>query len=378
MIQMNDLLMQYGNLRTEIHKNIERVLDHGQYIMGPEIHELEKSLTEYVGVRYTVTCASGTDALLLTLLAWGIGEGDAVFTTPFTFIATSEVISLLGATPIFVDIDPETYNITPELLDTAIDKTIKEGKWNPKAVLAVDLFGLPADYDKIKQVASKYNIKVLEDAAQSFGGVYKGNRAGSFGDAAGTSFFPAKPLGCYGDGGAVFTNDSELYEKLKSIRVHGQGMNKYDNIRIGVNSRLDTIQAAILLAKLSVFDEELILRNEVAKKYTNGLEGAVITPRIPEGCLSAWAQYSVLARNSEEREQLTKHLKEKGIRTAIYYQKPLHLQQVYRKLRYKKGDFPVSEDICNRIFSLPMYPYLSDDNIKKIIDAIKSLKTRRR
>ncbi len=342
--------------------------------MGPEIHELEKKLTDYVGVRYTVTCASGTDALLLTLLAWGIGKGDAVFTTPFTFIATSEVISLLGATPIFVDIDPETYNIVPELLDIAIKKTIKEGKWNPKAVLAVDLFGLPADYDKIKQVATKYNIKVLEDAAQSFGGAYKGSRVGNFGDAAGTSFFPAKPLGCYGDGGAVFTNDSQLYEKLKSIRVHGQGMNNYDSIRIGVNSRLDTIQTAILLAKLSVFDEELELRNEVAKRYTNGLEGTVVTPRIPEGCLSAWAQYSVLAKDSKEREQLTMNLKEKGIRTAIYYQKPLHLQQVYKEMGYKKGDFIVAEDISNRIFSLPMYPYLSDDKIKRIIDAIKSLK----
>lgn len=374
MIQMNDLLLQYRKLKTDINKNIENVLEHGKYIMGPEVYELEKKLAEYVGVNYTVTCSSGTDALLLTLLAWGTGEGDAVFTTPFTFIATSEVISLLGATPVFVDIDSETYNIAPELLDKAVKKTIEEGKLKPKAVIPVDLFGLPADYDRIQEVAAKYGIKVLEDAAQSFGGMYKGNRAGSFGDAAGTSFFPAKPLGCYGDGGAIFTNDPELHEKLKSIRVHGQGLNKYDNVRTGVNGRLDTIQAAILLAKLSVFDEELKLRNEVAKKYSNDLEGIVMIPRVPQGCLSAWAQYSVLAKDFKERELFTKALKEKGIKTAIYYPKPLHLQSVYREMGYKKSDFSVAEDISNRIFSLPMYPYLSDEKIKLIVNTIKCLK----
>lgn len=371
MIPMNDLSLQYQRLKANINKSIDKVLEHGQYIMGPQVYELEKKLAEYVDIRYAVSCSSGTNALLLTLLAWEIGKGDAVFTTPFTFIATSEVISLLGATPVFVDIDSETYNISPELLDNAIKKIIEEGRLNPKAIIPVDLFGLPADYDRIESIAEKNDMKVLEDAAQSFGSLYKGRKAGSFGNAACTSFFPAKPLGCYGDGGAVFTDEPELYEKLKSIRVHGKGLDKYDNVRTGINGRLDTIQAAILLTKLSVFDEELRLRNEVAKKYSNGLEGIVLTPRVPQDCSLAWAQYSVLTKDSNERELFTQALKDNGVQAAIYYRKPLHLQTVYSELGYKEGDFGVAEDISNRIFSLPMHPYLSDEKIEYIVDTIK-------
>lgn len=370
MIPMNDLSLQYHGLKKDICKSIDKVLEHGQYIMGPEVYELEKKLAEYVGIRYAISCSSGTDALLLTLLAWEVGKGDAVFTTPFTFIATSEVISLLGATPVFVDIDSETFNISSESLDEAIKKTIEEGKLKPKAILPVDLFGLPADYDRIEAIAKTYDMKVLEDAAQSFGGLYKGKRVGSFGNAATTSFFPAKPLGCYGDGGAIFTDDPGLHEKLKSIRIHGKGLHKYDNVQTGINGRLDTIQAAILLTKLSVFDEELKLRNDVAKKYSNSLEGIVLTPQIPHCCSSSWAQYSVLAENFNERELFIQTFKKNHIQTAIYYQKPLHLQTVYRDLGYNKGDLKVAENISNRIFSLPMHPYLSDETVEHIVNTM--------
>lgn len=373
MIPMNDLSIQYQKIKAEINNNIERVLEHGKYIMGPEVLELEKKLAEYVGVEYTVTCSSGTDALLLPLLAWGIGKGDAIFTTPFTFIATSEVISLLGATPVFVDINPETYTVDPELLEEAIKKTLDEGKLKPRAVIPVDLFGLPADYEKIEAIASKYQIKVLEDGAQGLGGMYKGRKAGSFGNASATSFFPSKPLGCYGDGGAIFTNDVELNIRLRSLRVHGQGVHKYDNIRIGINGRLDTIQAAILLAKFSVFDQEVMLRNAIAHKYTKGLNGILKTPTVPENYTSSWAQYSVLAKDFTERKLIMSGLEEKGIHTAVYYQKPLHLQTVYQELGYKVGDLQVSEDVSNRIFSLPMYPYLCDEAIEEIVHALKCI-----
>lgn len=369
MIQFIDLAYQYEKLKIEIKKNIENVLEHGKYIQGPEVQELELKLAEYVGVKYAVTCSSGTDALLMPLMAWGIEKGDAVFTTPFTFIATAEVISLLGAMPVFVDVDPVTYNINPQLLESSIQKVQAEGRLTPKAVISVDLFGLPAEYDKLETITSKYGIKLLEDGAQSFGGVYKGRRAGSFGNAAGTSFFPAKPLGCYGDGGAIFTNDQELCAKLKSIRVHGQGSDKYENVRMGLNGRLDTIQAAILLAKLSIFNEELILRNKVADRYTQGLRGIVKTPEIPEGCLSSWAQYSVLSQNSEERKKLQKVMEIEGIPTAVYYPKPLHLQAAFAGMGHKKGDFPVAEDISSRILSLPMHPYLTDEIIETVIKA---------
>jgi dTDP-4-amino-4,6-dideoxygalactose transaminase len=371
MIQMNDLLMQYNILKSEIDSNIKKVLEHGKFIMGPEVYELEKELAQYVEVKYALTCSSGTTALMLPLLAWGIGKGDAVFTTPFTFISTSEVISLLGATPIFVDIDSKTFNISPDLLEKAINKVINNKKLVPKAIIPVDLFGLSADYEKVEKIGLKYNIKILEDAAQSFGATYKGKKAGSFGNVAATSFFPSKPLGCFGDGGAIFTNNKHLYEKLKSLRIHGQGKNKYDNERVGINGRLDTIQAGILLAKLSIFDKELSLKNEIARKYSDKLQGILTTPYIPKECTSVWGQYSVLSKNSDERDRLREALQNKNIKTNIYYERPLHLQKVYKKHGYKIGDFPITEEISKRIFSLPMYPYLSDEKIDIIVNTIK-------
>jgi UDP-2-acetamido-2-deoxy-ribo-hexuluronate aminotransferase len=373
-----DLAGQQRRISEKLKANIAAVLAHGQYINGPEVRELEKTLAAYVGMEHAVGCASGTDALLMALMALDIGPGDAVFTTPFTFIATAEVISLLGATPVFVDIDPVTFNIDPAQLDRAVEAVEKcdpahyplpdtaGGKLRPRAVIPVDLFGLPADYDAIAAVAARRNLLIIEDAAQSFGGEYKGRKACSFGRIACTSFFPAKPLGCYGDGGMCFTGDDRLAERLRSIRVHGQGGDKYENIRIGINGRLDTLQAAILLAKFSIFPEEIELRQEVAKRYNTLLSGLVTTPGIPEGYRSAWAQYSILVRDSAERSGLMAKLKEAGIPTAIYYPKPLHRQTAFAGLGYRKGDFPVSDDCAARIFSLPMHPGLAAEDQSRI------------
>ena len=372
MIEFIDLKEQYRCLRHDIDRNIEKVLMHGKYILGPEVKELENKLASYTSAKHAITCSNGTDALLMPLMAWGVGGGDAVFTTPFTFIATAEVISLLGATPVFVDIDPDTYNIDAKLLEQAIEKTIGEGKLNPKVVIPVDLFGLPADYDNINATAQKYGLKILEDGAQSFGSIYKQKKAGNLGNAAATSFFPAKPLGCYGDGGAVFTDEDELAEKLLSIRVHGQGNYKYKNVRVGINGRLDTIQAAILLVKLAAFDDELAARNRIAAQYTIGLKNVLKTPSVPDGLVSSWAQYSVIADDQKKRNMIRDTLKKAGVPTAVYYPLPLHLQQAFRDLGYQDGDFPVSEDISKRIFSLPMHPYIQDEAIEKITEVIQS------
>lgn len=374
-----DLTAQQRRLSEKLNANIAGVLAHGQYINGPEVRELEGTLSAYVGAKYAVGCASGTDALLMALMALEIGPGDAVFTTPFTFVATAEVISLLGATPVFVDIDSATFNIDPAKLALAIqavkanDRSLhplpfkpRASPLHPRAVIPVDLFGLPADYDAIGTVAARHGLSVIEDAAQSFGGEYKGRKACSFGAIACTSFFPAKPLGCYGDGGMCFTDDDRLAEVLRSIRGHGQGSDKYENIRIGINGRLDTLQAAILLAKFAIFPEEIDLRQEVARRYNELLAGSVTTPEILEGCKSAWAQYSILARDSAERSDLMAKLKEAGIPTAIYYPKPLHRQTAFSGLGYKEGDFPVSEDCARRIFSLPMHPYLVAGDQRRI------------
>jgi dTDP-4-amino-4,6-dideoxygalactose transaminase len=323
--------------------------------------------------------------LLLALLAGRIGPGDAVFTSPFTFIATAEVISLLGATPVFVDIDPKTFNIDPAKLDLAIN-ALKSGSSDihplpitnnplpltPKGVIAVDLFGLPADYGRIDAVARKHDLFVIEDAAQSFGAELNGKKACSFGNIACTSFFPAKPLGCYGDGGMCFTNDDELANAMDSLRVHGKGDHKYDNVRIGINGRLDSLQAAILLAKFDIFPEEIKLRQQVANRYAVllGADSQIKVPYIPSGATSAWAQYSILAADENQRAALQNKLKEAAIPTAIYYPQPLHLQTAFLSLGYKKGDFPVSEDCSHRIFSLPMHPYLSEDDQKMIADVI--------
>jgi len=369
-MQFIDLKHQYQTLQPRIDKAIQKVLNHGQYIQGPEVFELEAELGAYTGRRYCVSCASGTDALLMSLMAKGIGPGDAVFTTPFTFMATAEVIQLLGATSIFVDILDSTFNIDPAKLEITIDACQSKGKLIPKAIIPVDIFGLPANYGKIEEIGNKFGLCTIEDAAQSFGGKIKNKKAGSFGDIGTTSFFPAKPLGCYGDGGAIFTNDSQLAEDLISIRNHGQGYSKYDNIRIGLNGRLDTIQAAILLEKLKIFPDEIYQRIAIAKKYFKNLNEYFICQYVPKGYGSAWAQFSILAANTKERSMCIEKLKESGIPTAIYYPKPLHLQKAFSNLDYKVGDYPVSESISQRIFSLPMHPYLNDKDINLICDIL--------
>jgi len=367
-----DLKKQYQLIKPSVQKRISDILDRAGFIMGKEISELEEKLGQYVGTKCCLTCSSGTDALLLPLMAKGIGPGDAVFTTTFTFIATAEVISLLGATPVFVDIDPKTYNIDPIKLHEEIVR-VKSGKrvtktfpsnLTPKAIIPVDLFGLCADYETIGAVAKEFDLFVLEDAAQSFGAEHKGKKACGFGNMAATSFFPAKPLGCYGDGGAVFLDDLEMFETLKSLRIHGQGADKYENVRIGINGRMDTIQAAVLLAKMEIFDKEFQKRQNVAQRYAKALREKFITPTIPQGYLSAWAQYSIQCEN---RDPVIASLKKEGIPTAIYYPKPLHLQKAFAYLGYEKGQFSVAEAIAERIFSLPMHPYLEARDQEKII-----------
>ncbi|MCU0286147.1 MAG: DegT/DnrJ/EryC1/StrS aminotransferase family protein [Acidobacteria bacterium] len=368
-MQFIDLNAQQKRIREKIETNINNVLNHGKYIMGPEIKELEEKLAQYVGTKYAVGVASGTDALLIPLMALEIGPGDAVFTTPFTFIATAEVVQLLGAVPVFVDVQPDTFNIDPVELEKVIRKTIDGGALKPRGIIPVDIFGQAADYDEINAIAKKYNLFVLQDAAQSFGASYKGKKACSNADVGATSFFPAKPLGCYGDGGMIFTNDEELLKKCISIRVHGSGSDKYNNIRIGVNGRLDTIQAAILLAKMEIFAEEIELRQTVAQRYREGLKSPAQAPIVRDYNISAWAQYSIL---HPERDAVIARLNKGGIPTAIYYPTPLHLQEAFAKLGYKKGDFPVTEDVGNKVFSVPMHPYLTAEEQAKIIEIINS------
>ncbi|MDB4442202.1 DegT/DnrJ/EryC1/StrS family aminotransferase [bacterium] len=391
-MQFIDLVAQQKRIRDKIESNILAVLDHGKYIMGPEIKTLEQRLADYVGVKHAIGCASGTDALLMALMALKIGPGDAVFTSPFTFIATAEVITLLGATPVYVDINPETFNIDPAKLDQAVSALkANDSNLHPlpitdnpspninnplpltlKAVIGVDIFGLPAEYEHIDAVAREHDLLVIEDAAQSFGAELNGTKAGSFGNIACTSFFPAKPLGCYGDGGMCFTDDDELANIMESVRVHGKGDHKFDNVRIGINGRLDSLQAAILLAKFDIFPEEIELRQQVANRYATllGADPQIKVPSIPPGATSAWAQYSILATNENQRTQLQNNLKEDGIPTAIYYPQPLHLQSAFSSLGYQKGDFPISEDCARRIFSLPMHPYLTEEEQQKIAGRI--------
>lgn len=354
-IQFIDLAAQYQHLKTKIDARIKTVLEHGNYIMGPEVQELESELAKYVGVKHAITCANGTDALTLAMMVLDIKPGDAVFCPTFTFFATAEVIAYEGATPVFVDSDEATFNICPIDLEKRIQATIAEGKLTPKAIIAVDLFGLPANYSEIQKIADKYNLKLVEDAAQGFGGSIDGKRAGSFGDIATTSFFPAKPLGCYGDGGAIFTNNDEYAELVKSYRVHGKGKDKYDNVRIGMNSRLDTIQAAILLEKLAEFPTELINRNKAADNYEKTLSSKYQTPQVPEGYVSSWAQYTLL---SDNRDVDMAKYKEQGIPTMIYYGTCMHEQTAFRGLGYQVGDFPSAEKLARTVFSLPMHPYL--------------------
>lgn len=384
MIPFIDLAEQQKRIYAKLEKRIQDVLSHGKYIMGPEVAELEKKLAAFSGAKHAISCASGTDALLMPLMAYGVRPGDVIFTTPFTFISTAEVIALLGAIPVFVDIDPKTFNIDPSKLELAIraleqnDPSIHplprslssdQALINPKGVIPVDLFGLPADYDRINTIAKENGLFVLSDGAQSFGGICKGKKVGTLAEVTATSFFPAKPLGCYGDGGAVLTDNDELAEKIRSIRVHGKGKEKYDNVRIGINGRLDTLQAAILLEKLEIFPDEIKARNRAADRYSKGLNGHLQVPRIPSGYMSAWAQYSLL---TEDRTKIQAALKAAEIPTAIYYPKPLHLQGAFSYLGYQPGDFPNSEEASKKIFSLPMHPYLENAAIDKIINTIIS------
>jgi UDP-2-acetamido-2-deoxy-ribo-hexuluronate aminotransferase len=369
-MQFIDLKRQYEVLKDGIDKGIATVLAHGRYVMGPEIEELETKLAAYAGVKHAVACASGTDALLMPLMAWGIGPGDAVFVPAFTFFASAEAVALTGATPVFVDICADTFNMDPASLENAIQKTIYEGKLVPRAIMPVDLFGLPAPYDEINAVAHIYKLAVLEDAAQGFGGRYYGRVAGSLGDVGATSFFPAKPLGCYGDGGAMFTDDDGTAEMLRSIRNHGQGCDRYENVRLGLNGRLDSIQAAVLLQKLSVFDIEIEMRNDIAVRYSARLKDLVEIPRFHEGLVSTWAQYSVLAEDEARRQGIMEALVQAGIPVMIYYRIPMHLQKAFAGLGYAEGDMPVSEDYSRRIFSLPMHPYLTESEIDTIAAVI--------
>ena len=385
-MQFIDLQLQKEHIRSRLHQNLDAVFKHGQYIMGPEIGSLEERLAAYVGVRHAVSCSSGTDALLMALMALGVGPGDAVFTTPFTFIATAEVVALLGALPVFVDIDPQTYNVDPEQLKKAVEATMSgipaehplpnvenRTPLQPKGIISVGLFGLPADYGRIRALAEENGLFLVEDAAQSFGGEYPGRRSCSLGDIGCTSFFPAKPLGCYGDGGMCFTDDERLADVMRSVRVHGQGSHKYDNDRIGINGRMDSLQAAVLHAKFDIFPEELKLRQKVADTYTKLISDPNIgleTPAVPQGYMSAWAQYSLLARDTAHRSRVQDALKEQGIPTAVYYPKPLHLQRAFAYLKYREGDFPVSEDCSQRIFSIPMHPYLVRKDQEKVAKAM--------
>jgi UDP-2-acetamido-2-deoxy-ribo-hexuluronate aminotransferase len=365
-----DLQAQQQKIYPRLVERLQAVLRHGQYILGPEVFELEEKLAAYVGVRQAVSCASGTDALVMALMALGVGPGDAVFTPTFTFIATAEAVQLVGATPVFTDVDPATFNMAPGSLEEGILrlKTSKtSGNLTPRGVIAVDLFGQPADYEAINALARKHRLFVLEDAAQSFGATYRGRRAGALGDLGATSFFPAKPLGGYGDGGALFTDDDSLAEILRSIRVHGQGSTRYEHVRLGINGRLDTLQAAVLLTKLEIFDEEIAARNRVAARYRELLAGLVDLPEVSPDRISVWAQFSV---QSDDRASLQEKLRRAGVPTAIYYPKPLHLQPAFSHLGHRTGDFPVSERLAQRIFSLPMHPYLSEAQQQRIVAAL--------
>jgi len=366
-----NLKKQYQKIKKGINKDILNILEKSNFILGEEVFELEKRLADYVGVKECITCASGTDALLIPLMAYDIGSGDAVFTTNFSYFATTEVISLTGASPIFVDIDKITYNIDSNDLEIQIKRIIKEDKLIPKAIISVDLFGQLANYKKIKKIAKKYNLILIEDAAQSFGASFKNQKSCSFGDVSATSFYPAKPLGCYGDGGAIFTNDNKISELCKSIRVHGQGIDKYDNVRIGLNSRLDTIQAAVLLNKLKIFDNEIKSKNNIANYYTSHLQDYLITPFLNKNYISSWAQYSLMTKTENERDLLLLHLNNSNIPTAIFYKNIFSDLELYKNYN-KQRNFAISRYVSKRIFSIPIDPYITETEQNKIILTIKN------
>lgn len=371
-MQFIDLHKQYERIKEGIQKRMETIYTHKRFIMGEEIKELEEELKAYTGVKYVITCGSGTDALTIPLMSKKLEKEDAIFVPSFTFFASAESVTLAGGTPVFVDSDADTFNMDTTNLEQQIQATKKEGKLNPCGIIPVDLFGLPANYQEIRKIADKYGLFVLEDAAQGFGGQIEGKKATGFGDIAATSFFPAKPLGCYGDGGAIFTNDDAAADLMRSIHIHGQGTDKYDNVRIGLNSRLDTIQAAILLEKLKIFDEEIERRNEVAEQYTRQLKDILEVPNIPQGYVSSWAQYTVKAENQYQREMLVEGLKNEGIPVMIYYPIPAHKSTAYSSDR-ETVKLPVCERLSDVVFSLPMHPYLEKHEITGICNQIKLL-----
>ncbi len=387
-MQFRDLHAQYEALKKEIDEGIQEVLDSSGFILGKKVTELEEKLASYVNRKYCVSCGNGTDALQLSLMAMDIGPGDAVFTSDFTYFASAGCASILGATPILVDIDipPKyesgddisensisSYNISPDELEKAIKRVLAEGKLKPKAIIPVDLFGLPADYSRIEAIAEKYHLKILEDAAQGFGGNINGKRACSFGELSATSFFPAKPLGCYGDGGAIFTDERDVAERLKSLRAQGKSpTDKYDNREIGINSRLDTLQAAILLPKLKAFFEyELEAVNQAAGWYTERLRDVVIVPNVPQGFYSSWAQYTILCADSEQRERIRSALKEQDIPSMIYYPRGLHEQEAYRDRQLPDDWYPNTLEAAKRVLSLPMHPYLKESDVDVIAQAVR-------
>ncbi len=369
-MEFRDLKQQYQLHKKQIDDAVQRVLINTNFIQGSEVSHLEEVLAEYVGVKHCITCANGTDALQLALMTWDIGAGDAVFIPDFTFFSSGEVVPLVGAAPIFVDIDEDTYNISPQSLEQAIQYVLEQTNLKPRVIIAVDLFGQPAEYEQIKKIAEKYHLLILEDGAQGFGGRIGTKKACSFGDISTTSFFPAKPLGCYGDGGALFTENDEWAELLRSYRIHGKGKDKYDNVRIGLNSRLDTIQAAILLEKIKFFDEEIKECNQVTEEYNKGLQGIVKIPVVKEGFVSSWAQYTICFRNGKEREQAMKCFKQNGIPTAVYYRKPMHMQKAFKENKVVELKYIVTEKVCERCLSLPMHPYLDGNSIRKIIEHV--------
>jgi dTDP-4-amino-4,6-dideoxygalactose transaminase len=364
-----DLAAQQARIRDRVEAAMRRTLDHGAYIFGPELGELETGLAEFCGARHAIGCSNGTDALALVLMAKNVGQGQAVFCPSFTFAATAEVVAWLGATPYFVDIEPDSYNMDPENLKTAILEA-KQAGLQPVGVIAVDLFGLPADYDRIEPIAKENGLWLMCDSAQSFGATYKGRKAGTIGMATTTSFFPAKPLGAYGDGGAIFTDDDELAKVLRSLLFHGKGEDRYDNVRIGMNGRLDSLQAGILIEKLAIFPDEIEARNRIAARYDEGFRNVLVTPHVPEGSRSVWAQYTLRAPG-RDRDAVAAGLKDKGVPTAIYYPKPLHLQTAYKHFPSAGGRLPVSERAANEVFSLPMHAYLDTETQDFIIDSVR-------
>lgn len=363
-----DLKRQYAALKARIDANVHAVLDHGQYIGGPEVARLEEKLAAFAGARRCITCASGTDALQVLMMAEGVGRGDAVFVPSFTYTATAETILLLGATPVFVEVNARDFNIDTAHLEASIAGARSAGRLRPRAIVAVDLFGLPADYAALNRIAEREGLYLIADAAQSFGAEQGGSRVGALAPATATSFFPAKPLGCYGDGGAIFVEDAERAAQIRSICLHGKGSDKYDVVRLGVNSRLDTIQAAVLLAKLEIFPDEIARRNRIARLYDEALRGTVETPPLPNDATSVWAQYTV---KLDRRDEIQARLHSQGIPTSIYYPRPMHLQPAYCAFGGGEGSLPVSEELSARVLSLPMHGHMEEDEAIRVAEALR-------